>query len=562
MSNVRSILLVILLICPLLTPPGAYLDAAERGLGMLRIKDQTGNEISLYRESHALLIGVSDYRAGWPNLPGVEKDLLAIQNVLEDGGFKVVVKRNLDRAGLDLAFTSFINNYGQQEDNRLLFYFAGHGHTVRLAYGDEVGYIVPSDAPDPNRDKTGFLAKALDMQMIDVYAKRIQAKHALFLFDSCFSGSIFSLSRAVPENISYKTARPVRQFITSGSADEQVPDESIFRRQFIAALQGEGDANQDGYLTGTELGEFLQNKVVNYSNGSQHPQYGKIRHPTLDKGDFVFIMDGATIQIGEVKDSKIHLDSPTDPEVEMWNLVKQSSELSDVQDFLKAYPKGRFTSAARLKEKQLQRKQPVKEEQETEHHLSSLKLPLVHSDALDGPAANSPQPLFGPSSMSFEYLNNQGCLTARQANVVLPAMFRDPQVYNFTVEIEVNYEGLKKDSSYGLIFRSDDAPGGLDHYYLLNIQPEYHTVSLMTWEGHWANQQYLKVEPGIFNKEEVNHLLIEVRQDTVSISINSIVIGNLNEDTLKLPGILGLSLISATPNETVCFQNFRIYTSE
>ena len=27
--------------------------------------------------------------------------------------------------------------------------------------------------------------------------------------------------------------------------------------------------------------------MVNYSEGSQHPQYGKIRDPNLDEGDFV-----------------------------------------------------------------------------------------------------------------------------------------------------------------------------------------------------------------------------------------------------------------------------------
>ncbi|NIQ03284.1 MAG: peptidase C14, partial [Nitrospinaceae bacterium] len=50
----------------------------------------------------------------------------------------------------------------------------------------------------------------------------------------------------------------------------------------------------NGYLTGIELGEFLQKQVVNYSNGSQHPQYGKIRNPHLDKGDFVFQMNTAS----------------------------------------------------------------------------------------------------------------------------------------------------------------------------------------------------------------------------------------------------------------------------
>jgi hypothetical protein len=156
-----------------------------------------------------------------------------------------------------------------------------------------MGYIIPTTSPNPNRDLNGFLDSAMDMRQIGVYAQRIRSKHALFLFDSCFSGSLFALSRAVPENISYKTTKPVRQFITSGSADEQVPDTSIFRQQFVAALSGEGGTDGDHYVTTKELGEFLQNTVVNYSRNAQHSQYGKIRNPNLDKGDFVFALPKA-----------------------------------------------------------------------------------------------------------------------------------------------------------------------------------------------------------------------------------------------------------------------------
>ena len=80
-----------------------------------------------------------------------------------------------------------------------------------------MGYIIPTVSPNPNRDLDGFLDTAMDMQQIEVYAKRIRNKYALFILDSCFSGSLFALSRAIPENISYKTAKPVRKFITSGS---------------------------------------------------------------------------------------------------------------------------------------------------------------------------------------------------------------------------------------------------------------------------------------------------------------------------------------------------------
>ena len=191
--------------------------ANTRGIRKVEIKTKAGETVGLYAESHALVIGVSNYTNGWPKLPGVIGDVSAVRDALETHGFKVqVVEDPVDYNALDDAFTSFISKYGRKPDNRLLFYFSGHGHTVKN-YGEEMGYIIPTGSPNPNRDLDGFLDTAMDMQQIEVYAKRIRNKHALFILDSCFSGSLFALSRAIPENISYKTAKPVRKFITSGS---------------------------------------------------------------------------------------------------------------------------------------------------------------------------------------------------------------------------------------------------------------------------------------------------------------------------------------------------------
>lgn len=267
--------------------------AQERGMKPVQVIID-GVPATLYAQSHALLIGVSAYTAGLPPLPGVVGDINTVKGALETGGFNVVTVMNPDHMGLQKAFTSFIAKYGQGAGNRLLIYYAGHGYTEKMPYGDDIGYICPVDAPDPNKNPAGFQEKAMPMRQIETYAYQIKSKHALFLFDACFSGSIFSTSRAIPEVISYKTKEAVRQFITSGSANETVPDKSIFKDQFVRALKGEADGNKDGYLTGTELGEFLQSTVVNYSYGSQHPQYGKIRNANLDKGDFVFVLKPAS----------------------------------------------------------------------------------------------------------------------------------------------------------------------------------------------------------------------------------------------------------------------------
>ncbi len=269
--------------------------AVERGVVV--DQDRAGQEMELYAQSHALVIGVSNYQNGWPPLPGVKSDLIAVKGVLQRHGFKVRKLEDLaDKNALESAYEEFLFDHGLSQQNRLLFYFAGHGHTQKPPYASDdpeewTGYIVARDAPSPEKDLQGFIRNAVSMEYFEELAKRIHAKHALFVFDSCFSGTVFALPRALPQSISYKTARPVRQFITSGGANETVPDVSVFRRQFVAALEGEADGNDDRYVTGAELGEFLQNSVINYTRNAQHPQYGKIRHPKLDKGDFVFTLE-------------------------------------------------------------------------------------------------------------------------------------------------------------------------------------------------------------------------------------------------------------------------------
>ena len=269
----------------------AVLSFSQQNRGFKSINIEIDGQITeLYKQSHALVIGVSDYTNGWSKLPGVANDVEDVKQALESNGFNVVVIENLTSSKLKKRIDNFISKYGHEENNRLLFYFSGHGFTNTMSWGGEMGYFVPVDAPNPSVNKSDFLDKALNMEMIEVYAKRIDSKHALFLFDCCFSGSIFALSKSTPPVISYKTKKPVRQFITAGSADEEVPDESIFCKQFIEALKGDGDGNKDGYLTGSELGEYLQTTVINYSYENQHPQYGKIRNANLDKGDFVFFL--------------------------------------------------------------------------------------------------------------------------------------------------------------------------------------------------------------------------------------------------------------------------------
>ncbi len=239
-----------------------------------------------YQNSYALLVGVSDYTNGWPDLESIPGELQKIEESLKKQGFHTRMILNPKSDELFESFDKFVNDYGYKKTNRLFFFYSGHGYT---ANNGTKGYLVPSDAPNPELDLRAFQKKAMNMQRLITLSREMESNHAMFLFDSCFSGVIFK-TRALPKLPPYiqkSMAKPIRQFITAGSANEEVPSRSTFAPMFIDAIEGKADLNNDGYVTGSELGMYMSQSLPNYSN--QSPQYGKIKDYDLSQGDFIFV---------------------------------------------------------------------------------------------------------------------------------------------------------------------------------------------------------------------------------------------------------------------------------
>jgi hypothetical protein len=242
----------------------------------------------LYKGSYALLIGNSKYRH-WADLNSIPEEMKNLGALLEkQHHFVVEPHENLTNEQLKKTVDQFINDYGFEENNRLLIYFSGHGHT-RERRNSQIGYIVPTDAPALNGKEIEFAKNAVDMEQIVGWAKRIEAKHALFVFDSCFASTVFDVKSPLPPPyITASTMKHVRQFITAG--EKEVPARSVFINFLIEGIKGEADRNKDGYITGSELGGYVREKVMAYSE-IQEPGCGKIKDPELDRGDFVFILE-------------------------------------------------------------------------------------------------------------------------------------------------------------------------------------------------------------------------------------------------------------------------------
>lgn len=254
-------------------------EAASRGIPLkIRASEQPDaavvEEVQLYGNSHALVIGIDDYTNGWPRLSMAVKDAKFVAKALEKKGFDVTLILNANSNELNRAFEEFFLLKGEDPDARLFVWYAGHGHSDR---GE--GFLVPADAPTPVK-RGRFRLKSLALRRIGEFVRLAESKHAFAIFDSCFSGTVFESARALPPTaVTRATTLPVRQFLTSGDAGQTVSDDGTFRELFIRALTGEerADANDDGYLTASEMGLFLTDRVTNLTKSKQTPRYGKLR---------------------------------------------------------------------------------------------------------------------------------------------------------------------------------------------------------------------------------------------------------------------------------------------
>jgi len=305
MQRFQRILISILFLLSVLAPQSLW---AQQYALEIRIKDPTTGQKDTfgYKHSYALVVGVSNYLY-WPSLDGVRQDVKEVRHALERHGFEVEVVKNPTRDELEKEYTSFVAKYGGDRDNRLLFYFAGHGETIASGYSsDKLGYLVARDAPLATKGDVGaFISKAINLGRFSEWAREIHAKHVLFVFDSCFSGARGFALDIEPhgessQEITKRAGEQVRQFISAGTAEQTASDISYFRKRFVEALEGEADrpennGNGDGYITGSELGRFLQEKVSKDTYRKQTPQFGKIQDQYLDRGDFVFSLESSRL---------------------------------------------------------------------------------------------------------------------------------------------------------------------------------------------------------------------------------------------------------------------------
>ena len=155
----------------------------------------------------------------------------------------------------------------------------------------KIGYLIPvnGDLKDP-------VINSISMDEILLLCQS-ECKHMLFLMDACYSGLMakpkgMKILEDDDDYIHSLANISARQIITAGSA-EQMSWESgqfqhgIFTLNVLNALNNwEADNLEDGYITATELGQYLQKTVSKETGNKQTPQSERIKYSK--GGEFIF----------------------------------------------------------------------------------------------------------------------------------------------------------------------------------------------------------------------------------------------------------------------------------
>ncbi|NEQ04704.1 MAG: hypothetical protein F6K37_01450 [Moorea sp. SIO4E2] len=278
----------------------------------------------MFSRNLAFIIGINNYTNGISTLNTAVNDAKQLAEILREK-HDYEVWECLDEVATLSKFNKFLSHTLPEqvtENDRLLFYFAGHGVALN---GDDgpAGYLIPQDA------KLGDTNSYLPMTKLHDALSQLPCRHFLGILDCCFAGAFkWSNTRDLltsPEVIHQERydrfiSDPAWQIITSSASDQkaldnfnldsersQVGNHSPFAAALLEALEGEADIYPpatngkpagDGVITATELYLHLRDRVEIPTEKYRLRQTPGIwclnKH---DKGEYIFLSPGHELNL-------------------------------------------------------------------------------------------------------------------------------------------------------------------------------------------------------------------------------------------------------------------------
>jgi WD40 repeat protein len=275
---------------------------------------------SQFEKSVAIIIGIDKYGQGIPELSSAVNDALQLASILESQHqyqLKSLIDADASLERIEYLLDEYLpQNIG--ENDRVLFYFAGHGVAIDADDGPK-GYLLLQDS------KRSEVATFLEMRVLHDKLMTLPCRHMLIVLDSCFSGAFrWSSNRDIfftPDIVHQEAYErfikdPAWQLLTSAAHDQTAADQllsgslgsrgnskthSPFALALFDALDGKADIvpeGGDGIITATELYVYLESRLQTETIEQGHRQTPGLwplkRH---DKGEYIFEVPGKEINL-------------------------------------------------------------------------------------------------------------------------------------------------------------------------------------------------------------------------------------------------------------------------
>jgi uncharacterized caspase-like protein len=194
------------------------------------------SNLEFYEHSYAILIGINNYASDdIKDLGYAVEDAESIANLLISKlGYNeenIHLLLNEDATQINIKNTLYQIAMEAGKNDRILVFYGGHGETMPLPSGGELGYLLPVDGKRENLYTSG-----LSMQEFKQFSEITSAKHVLYLIDVCYGGIMTVATRSLAKNdfsddekyLTKITTEPARQIITAGGKGDKAQERAIW----------------------------------------------------------------------------------------------------------------------------------------------------------------------------------------------------------------------------------------------------------------------------------------------------------------------------------------------
>jgi hypothetical protein len=279
----------------------------------------------------ALVIGNSAYQDA--PLANPVNDARAIVKALQESGFSVIVRENVDQRGMLGALREFGDRL--RSGGTGLFYYAGHGMQIKGR-----NYLIPVGAAIAREDEVAY--SAVDAQAVLDKMEAAGNVANIMILDACRNNPFSRSTRSGQTGLAQMDA-PVGTLVAYATSPGAVASDGggangLYTQHLLTAIRQPGNKVEDVF-------KQVRANVRRDSQGKQVPW-----ESTSLEGDFYF--KAAPVALVLVAPTPV--DSAAAREAALWDAVKGSNLPIEIRVYLNRYPTGRFVEKANARLAQLQ----------------------------------------------------------------------------------------------------------------------------------------------------------------------------------------------------------------